>query len=84
MKTNDLKKGTRIVLKNGWNADLVDSRKGSTRMAKVYGFETEIGSVYAHDIVAYEVNGSWKTDIEYTPEQLKTKKWSDELFESFR
>lgn len=74
MKTNELKKDARVMLQNGWEADLVDNTKGNTRLAKVYGFETEIGSVYSHDIVAYkDEKGNWRQDIDYTPAQLKCK-----------
>jgi hypothetical protein len=36
-----------------------DNKKGNIRLAKVYGFETEIGSVYAHDIKLARVEGRW-------------------------
>jgi hypothetical protein len=81
MLTNNLKKGNRIKLRNGWEADLWDNCKGNTRVANVYGMFTEAGSVYAHDIVAYkDINGEWKTDIEYTPAQLKCKKMNEAMF----
>ena len=83
MKTNELKKGTRILLRNGWEADIMDNLKGNTRLAKVYGYETEIGSVYAHDIVAYKEElslGEWKYDIEYTPNQLRCKQMVNSMF----
>ncbi len=51
--TNDLKKGDVVKLRNGWFGVVYDKAKGTTRMLKVYGYETEIGSVYSHDIVAY-------------------------------
>lgn len=74
VKTNDLKKGTRIKLANGWEADLLDNKKGNIRMAKVYGMYTEAGSVYSHDIVAYQdKDGNWQTDIEYTKSQNECK-----------
>ena len=60
--TNDLKKGTRIRLRNGWEAVLCDNLKGNTRMATVEGNVTETGSVYAHDIVGYlDPQGVWQT-----------------------
>lgn len=71
-KTNDLKKGTRIRLRNGWYATLWDNMKGNTRVANVEGFYTEAGSVYSHDIAAAEVNGQWVM-VEHTPAQLKLK-----------
>jgi len=68
MKTNDLKKGVRVLLRNGWEATVFDNAKGNTRMCEVEGFETEIGSVYSHDIVAILPSGE---RVEHTPAQLK-------------
>jgi len=73
MKTNDLKKGARVMLSNGWEADIWDNCKGVTRVALVYGFETEAGSVYSHDIAYFRAdNGTWGK-VEHTPAQLKLK-----------
>lgn len=71
MLANDLRKGAHVRLRNGWEADVADNAKGSTRMCKVYGFETEIGSVYTHDIVA-AVNslGVWER-VELSERQAK-------------
>lgn len=76
MKTNDIKKGARIKLACGWEADMADNAKGNIRMAKVYGFETEIGSVYSHDIVAVKspANPNIWLAVEHTPAQIKLKK----------
>ena len=72
MKTNDIKKGARVMLRNGWEADMTDSLKGNTRIAKVYGYETETGSVYSHDIVKVKVDGVWEA-VEHTEAQLKLR-----------
>jgi hypothetical protein len=73
MFTNELKKGDKIRLRNGWDAKLEDNLKGNTRLCTVYGFCTEMGSVYSHDIVfKYNADGS-TTKIEYTPSQLKLR-----------
>jgi hypothetical protein len=72
MKTNDLKKGTAIILRNGWRAEIADNRRGIRRMATVYGIETEMGSVYSHDIVRAFVGGDW-VDVEHTPAQIKLR-----------
>ncbi|MCK9382928.1 MAG: hypothetical protein M0P95_17935 [Sulfuritalea sp.] len=50
MKSNDLKKGDLVQLKNGWYALIADNMKGNIRMAEVFGNYTETGSVYVHDI----------------------------------
>ena len=73
MKTNDVKKGTRIQLRNGWYATMWDNMKGNTRVANVEGYVTEAGSVYAHDIVSYQDGNEW-FPVEHTPAQLKLKK----------
>lgn len=71
MFTNDLKKGTRILLRNGWYATLEDNKKGNIRMATVEGIYTEMGSIYAHDIKSALVNGAWVT-VELTDKQKKS------------
>lgn len=73
VKTNDLKKGTRILLRNGWYATIMDNARGTIRVADVEGFYREIGSVYAHDILKAEVNGKW-VNVEHTPAQLALRK----------
>lgn len=70
--TNELRKGARIKLRNGWYATIADNARGNIRMATVEGFETETGSVYAHDIAAAHVNGEW-LPIAYTKPQLKLR-----------
>lgn len=71
-KTNDLKKGTPVTLRNGWDAIIMDNRRGNIRLAEVYGIYTEVGSVYAHNIVRALVDGEYH-DIEYTPAQIKER-----------
>jgi len=81
--TNDLKKGDLVQLENGWMARIADNRKGNTRLCTVYGFETEMGSVYSHDIIQLvnEVTGV-RTSITHTEKQKAVKDWSDQLFSS--
>ena len=72
IKTNDIKKGTRFRLRNGWEATMKDNGRGNTRYAEVEGYYTEIGSVYAHDIVRVQINGVWEP-VEHTEAQLKLR-----------
>ena len=72
MKTNDIKKGMRIRLANGWYGTMKDNMKGNTRLAEVEGDYTEMGSVYAHDIILVEQNGAW-IRVEHTDKQLELK-----------
>lgn len=74
MKTNELKKGARVRLANGWEADIADNMKGNTRMAKVYGYATEIGSVYSHDITHVRNAANEWDAIEHTPAQIKLRR----------
>ena len=80
MKTNDLKNGDRIQLRNGWYATIVDNKKGNIRMADVEGICREIGSVYSHDIVRYIDRGNMSTKIEHTPAQNKVRNINADLF----
>ena len=74
MKTNELKTGVRVKLRNGWEATIKDNMRGNTRVCEVYGDFMEIGSVYSHDIIAYQdVVGDWHEDIEYTKSQLECR-----------
>jgi hypothetical protein len=80
MKTNELKKGTRVQLRNGWYATLLDNKRGNIRDAMVEGFYTEAGSVYSHDIMQYQdANGKWN-NVEHTESQLNCKKMNAALF----
>ena len=75
MRTNELKKGDRIQLRNGWEATIKDNMKGNTRMCEVEGCVTEIGSVYSHDMLRLiDSTGATLKEIEHTPSQLKLKK----------
>lgn len=61
MSTNEIKKGMRIRLRNGWYGTMMDNRKGNIRLAEVEGYCTETCSVYAHDIMVVqpEKDGEW-------------------------
>jgi hypothetical protein len=67
MKTNDLKKGAYVRLRNGWYAQIADNKRGNIRMATVYGLYTETGSVYAHDIaeVVEPLEGDPEPNVQY-------------------
>lgn len=79
IRTNDLKAGTRIKLANGWYGTLTDNRKGNIREAEVEGLYTEIGSVYAHDIVQARIDGEWQA-VEHTLQQIKARKLNGDVF----
>jgi hypothetical protein len=72
MNTNDIKKGMRIQLVNGWYATMQDNKKGNIRMATVEGYFTEMGSIYSHDIRRALVGGQWE-EVEHTKDQVNLR-----------
>jgi hypothetical protein len=68
MFVRDLDKGTRLKLRNGWEAELVSDKRTNTPVCRVFGDYTEIGSVYAHDVIAAQVGGQW-VKVDHTPTQ---------------
>lgn len=80
MKTNDLKKGARVQLRNGWFGTVADNAKGNIRMVDVEGIYRETGSVYSHDILrACPQGGAWEL-VEHTPAQLKLREQVEGIF----
>jgi len=78
--TKEIKKGTRVLLQNGWEAKTLESARKSTVLCEVYGICTECGSVYGHDIVAYvDDNDTWQNITGYTPGQIKCKAMNDQM-----
>ena len=72
MKTNDIKKGMRIKLANGWYGTVLDNKRGNIRLAEVEDIYKEIGSIYAHDIISVEQpDGVWHV-VEHTKQQKQT------------
>ena len=83
MKTNDIKKGTKIKsvqLGVPVTGTMMDNTKGNTRLVAVNGSEVglfdETGSVYSHDITMAEMDGEW-VQVEHTDKQLKLKQTLD-------
>ena len=68
MLTNEIKKGMRIKLRNGWFGTMFDNKRGNTRLVDVEGTYREIGSVYSFDIMQVEVDGIWQR-VQHTPVQ---------------
>lgn len=84
VKTNEIKKGHRVLLSNGWYATMLDNLRGQTRLAMVEGMYTEAGSVYAHDIVAVQDKDNadlWHL-VQHTASQKKLRGWIEEQFNS--
>jgi len=84
MKANDLKKGDRVRLNNGWFATIEDNKKGAIRMATVEGFVTEMGSIYAADIKLKVIDwGDGMTEwvpVEVPDKHKVGRDFMDELF----
>ncbi len=80
--TNQLKKGARVKLDNGWEAVLEDNQcKRNTRLATEYGISTDKGSIYVHDIVEAYIDGKWVpvllNDKQKASKDFVTKVWND-------
>lgn len=71
IRSNDLKKGDLVALRSGWKARIEDNKKGNIRLATVYGYTTEMGSVYSHDIMHRQNPDGSVEFIEMTKEQQK-------------
>jgi hypothetical protein len=71
MLANNMRKGQTGTQVNGWKFEIMDNMKGNIRLAKVYGFETEIGSIYIHDIASVDMPDGNTEPIEFTPAQAK-------------
>lgn len=70
IRTDQLKTGARVRMRNGLEAIVVKECDGNTLIAKVFGASNETGSVYAHNIVATEVDGQW-IEVEMTEDQAR-------------
>jgi hypothetical protein len=76
MKTNDLKKGTEIILEDDTRGTMNDNKKGNIRqmnLDNIFGGRN-LGDQYTWKIVAYvDAEGQAHGNIEYTPSQLKCR-----------
>ena len=81
MLTKDIKKGTMVMLRNGWKAKTLGSARNTSCFCEVYGLYTECGSVYSHDIVGVQIDdGSWVVQIEYSKGQIKCREMANKFF----
>lgn len=70
VEMKDIRKGTLVCLSNGWEAEVLDNQvRQSTRMCKVYGTHTEMGSVYSTDIHSAFLGGQWHV-VSHSTKQL--------------
>lgn len=82
MKTNDIKKGTLLRLRNGLYVRMFDNMRGNRRMIQVVGTEDipgEISSTYSHDIMSVFVDGLFEP-VEHTKSQIDLRKQVMEVF----
>lgn len=82
MKTNEIKKGTLVRLRNGLYVRMLDNERGNTRVIQVVEPDTpggEISSVYSHDIMSVFVDGLFMT-VHHTKAQIDLRKQMMEMF----
>jgi len=71
--TNDLKKGTRVLLSSGLTGELVDNMRGNRRRVRVFEPIKDEGVTWAHRIIEYcDEKGVWHPVV-HTKKQLKIK-----------
>lgn len=77
MKTilsTELKKGTRVVLDNGFEAILTDNRsKGNVRQMQVFGYSTDTGDEYVWKIKRAVIDDE-EIVVELTDKQKENKR----------
>jgi len=56
---NDIKKGTKLRLKNGWSATMMDNRRGSIRTMRVDGYVTDTGDQYIWKVSQALIDDEW-------------------------
>ena len=72
MLQNEMKKGTKGMLKNSWLFRIEDNKKGNVRLATVWGYSTEMTSIYTSDIACIENPVTKQLEkLEMTPDQKK-------------
>ena len=72
MLANDMKKGqTGVLFTTGWKFRIEDNKKGNIRLATVWGFDTEMGSIYIHDIDSVDLPDGTTEPIELSKDQQK-------------
>ena len=71
MLQNEMKKGQYGVLQNCWKFRIEDNKKGNIRLATVWGFETEMGSIYTSDIDHLVMADGSIEQLEMTKAQAK-------------
>ena len=79
MFQNDMKKGQMGTQVNGWRFRIEDNKRGNIRLATVYGFFTEMGSIYTSDISTVDMPDGTTQPLEQTPEQAKKSAKSQDL-----
>ena len=84
MKTNDIKKGMRVKLTNGWFGTMKDNARGNIRLVDVEGYCREIGSVYSWDIESVILNDGTVHPAVYTDAQLIQKSIVDAAFKMLK
>jgi hypothetical protein len=70
VKTNDLKKGTAVIFKDGRSGVLMDNKRGNIRCVKVGGPYADMGDCYMHTLHMAILDGQ-HVKVELTPAQIK-------------
>ena len=80
--TNELKKGTEVLVKDTGRWILADNKKGNIRMAEcpnMFNSRLTLGSIYSHNIKEALLDGVW-VKVQHTSAQKNCKNMTDSLF----
>lgn len=68
MRANDLRKGDRVIMRDGTEATVLDNRKGQLRRLEIWG---DAGETYVHEIAYVLRDGTQPEAIELSAAQIK-------------
>ena len=63
-----------------WEAELMDNKKGTIRLMKVFGWETEVGDTYSHKVIAYKGKDGFFHPVKLTAKQEEIKRLEKDIF----
>ena len=84
MLSNDLKKGDMVLLNDGFEAKILDNKKGSTREVETDSLfnpgHKDRGSIYAANIAFKIEPDGTRTPVTTTPQAQKARDMCDAIF----
>jgi hypothetical protein len=83
VKTYDLKKGTKIRLRDDRRAELSDSTRKLARLIRTKDGPESPEMIMSYEITAYlGTDGAWRDDVEYSKEELAQRRRREQRIDS--